>query len=152
MEIRPARIEDAAGITECVAAAYGIYIGRLGKAPGPMLDDYTKVIEEHRVLVLCEGKKIIGILVLIIQNQSLLVNNVAVHPHHQGRGYGRRLMTLAEGEARRLGFTAITLYTNARMSENIRLYERLGYTETGRKTEQGYDRVYMQKSLFEESG
>jgi len=61
-------------------------------------------------------------------------------------------MTLAEGEARRLGFTAITLYTNARMSENIRLYERLGYTETGRKTEQGYDRVYMQKSLFEESG
>jgi ribosomal protein S18 acetylase RimI-like enzyme len=149
VEIRPARVEDAAEITECVAAAYKIYLGRLGKTPGPMLDDYIKVIQQHRVLVLREAERIIGILVLIVQNQSLLVDNVAVHPDHQGRGLGRRLMALAEEEARRLGFTTITLYTNVRMTENIGLYKKLGYAETGHKIEQGYDRVYMQKSLGE---
>jgi len=150
VEIRPARTEDAAAISECVTAAYKTYIARLGKPPRPMLDDYKDVIQQHRVFALTEATRIIGILVLVIQRQTLLVDNVAVDPDHQGRGYGRKLMALAEEEARRLGFTAITLYTNERMTENIELYNKLGYRELGRKTEQGYDRVYMQKSLLEE--
>ncbi len=87
-EIRPARAADATAITECVAAAYRHYIARLGKPPGPMLDDYREVIQQHRVLVLTEGATIIGVLVLIRQPQSLLVDNVAVHPDYQGRGLG----------------------------------------------------------------
>jgi len=147
LEIRPARAEDAPAITECVTAAYRHYIARIGKPPGPMLDDYKAVIQQHRVLVLTTGAKISGVLVLITQTQSLLVDNVAVHPDYQGRGFGRQLMALAEEEARRLGFTAVTLYTNERMTENIELYKKLGYMETARKTEQGYQRVYMRKAL-----
>jgi ribosomal protein S18 acetylase RimI-like enzyme len=112
-----------------------------------MLDDYKAVIQQHRLLVLTTGAKISGVLVLITQTQSLLVDNVAVHPDYQGRGFGRQLMALAEEEARRLGFTAVTLYTNERMTENIELYKKLGYMETARKTEQGYQRVYMRKAL-----
>ena len=63
-------------ITECVAAAYRYYIMRLGKPPGPMLNDYREVIQQHRVLVLTDGAKIIGVLVLIRQDRSLLVDNV----------------------------------------------------------------------------
>jgi GNAT superfamily N-acetyltransferase len=148
LKIRPARVEDATMITECVAAAYRYYIIRLGKPPGPMLDDYTEVIQQHRVLVLTDGATIIGVLVLIRQDRSLLVDNVAVHPDCQGRGLGRKLMAFAEAEARSLGFSAVTLYTNERMTENIDLYKKLGYTETARKTDQGYQRVYMQKSLL----
>jgi hypothetical protein len=33
------------------------------------------------------------------------------------------------------------------MTENIELYKKLGYMETARKTEQGYQRVYMRKAL-----
>jgi hypothetical protein len=33
------------------------------------------------------------------------------------------------------------------MTENIRMYEHLGYEETDRRTEEGYDRVYMRKTL-----
>lgn len=79
-EIRPARPEDAPAITACVDAAYRHYIPRLGKPPGPMLDDYKELIQQHRVLVLTDGAKIIGVLVLITQKASLLVANVAVHP------------------------------------------------------------------------
>lgn len=134
-EIRSAQAEDATAIAECVAAAYRHYIDRIGKPPGPMLDDYKEVIQQHRVLVLTNGANINGVLVLIRQTQSLLVDNVAVHPDYQGRGLGRRLMALAEEEARRLGFTTVTLYTNERMTANIELYKKLGYTETERRTE-----------------
>lgn len=147
MEIRPAQVENAAAITECVVAAYRHYIARIGKPPGPMLDDYTAVIEQHRVFILADGMRIIGVLVLIQQDRSLLLDNVAVHPEYQGRGLGRELVALAEEEALRLGYTAVTLYTNERMTENIGLYKKLGYMETERKTEQGYQRVYMRKSL-----
>jgi ribosomal protein S18 acetylase RimI-like enzyme len=112
-----------------------------------MLDDYREVIQKHDVFVLIEGAKIIGVLVLIRQFQSLLVHNVAVHPNLQGKGLGRKLMTFAEHEARRLEFATITLYTNERMTENIEIYKKLGYIETERKPEQGYQRVYMRKAL-----
>ena len=151
LEIRPARIEDAPAITECVKAAYGHYIARLGKLPGPMLDDYREVIQQHQVLVLTEGANIIGLLVLSRQLQSLLVDNVAVHPDYQRKGLGRKLMALAEKEAQRLGLTTVTLYTNELMTENIELYKRLGYTETERRTEQGYQRVYIRKSVLEKT-
>ena len=151
MEIRPAQVEDAAAITECVAAAYRHYLARIGKPPGPMLDDYIAVIQKHRVFILVDDVRIIGVLVLIRQDKSLLLDNVAVHPQYQGKGLGRELMALAEKEAQRLGYTAVTLYTNERMTENIELYKKLGYTETERKTEQGYQRVYMRKSMLDKT-
>ncbi len=39
------------------------------------------------------------------------------------------------------------LYTHEGMTENIGLYEYLGYIETDRRTEKGYRRVYMRKNL-----
>ena len=39
--------------------------------------------------------------------------------------------------------------TNATMVENQRLYASIGYEETGRGTEAGYDRVFMRKQLID---
>jgi len=150
-KVRAARIEDATAITECVTAAYQHYIDRIGSPPGPMLADYSQVIQKYHVLVLSCETNIIGVLVLIRQPRNLLVDNVAIHPACQRRGLGRQLLAYAEKEARRLGLPAITLYTNERMTENIELYKRLGYIETARKTEHGYKRIYMNKILMEET-
>ena len=65
----------------------------------------------------------------------------------QGHGVGRRLIEFAESEARRLGHTELRLYTHVTMTENIALYSRLGFVETGRGREAGYDRVFMTKRL-----
>ena len=111
-----------------------------------MLDDYAELIHRHKVFVLTEGD-IIGVLVLIETEQSLLLDNVAVHPDYQGRGLGRKLIELAAAEALRLGFSSIILYTNVQMTENINLYKKLGFVETERKQEKGYERVYMRKLL-----
>ena len=39
------------------------------------------------------------------------------------------------------------LYTNAAMRENLSLYPRLGWVETDRRTEDGFERVYFEKPV-----
>ena len=146
--IRPATAQDRAAVEAIVDAAYSIYVERIGKAPGPMLDDYARLIDEGSVSVLeMPDEAIAALIVLLPQADHLLLDNVAVHPDHQGRGLGRRLVAFAESEARRLGYAELRLYTHQRMTENIALYARLGFRETGRGTEAGYDRVFMTKPI-----
>ena len=153
LPVRRAEAADAAAITACVQAAYRLYIPRMGKAPGPMLDDYAEVVRHQRVFVAPAAPatsgnvEIAGVLVLKPGKDGILLDNVAVHPASQGHGLGARLIAFAEDEARRLGFTHLDLYTHECMVENIALYERRGYTETGRRTESGYNRIYMRKPL-----
>jgi ribosomal protein S18 acetylase RimI-like enzyme len=101
----------------------------------------------HDVFVLTVDEKVVGVLVLITQKQRFLLDNVAVHPDYQGRGFGGKLITFAEKRARDAGFDLITLYTNEQMTENLELYKKLGFVESERKIEQGYRRVYMQKKI-----
>ena len=146
--IRRARPEDRAAVEAIVRDAYGIYIERIGKPPGPMLDDYAALIADGAVNVLEEpGGTIAAIIVLLPQPDHLLLDNIAVRPDMQGRGLGRQLIAFAEAEARRLGHAELRLYTHETMTENIALYTRLGFVETGRGREAGYYRVFMTKQL-----
>ena len=145
--IRIANADDAAALHAIVDAAYRSYIPRIGQSPGPMLDDYAKRIADRQVWVLEGAGGIIGILVLEDTPDGLLLDNIAVAPNQQGKGHGRTLLEFAEAEAMRRGWNEIRLYTNALMTENIALYRRIGYVETSRVTEKGFDRVYMVKRL-----
>jgi len=145
--IRAATVADVPAIAEIVDHAYRHYIARMGKPPGPMLDDYAARVLEGAVSVLEKGGAIAGIIVLLPTTNYLLLDNVAVSPARQGVGLGRRLLAFAEAEALRRGYCEIRLYTHQTMVENQRLYASIGYEETGRGTEAGYDRVFMRKQL-----
>jgi ribosomal protein S18 acetylase RimI-like enzyme len=145
--IRSAISTDLAAIRDVVHAAYRHYIPRIGKPPGPMLDDYARRVADHEAWVLEDGGRIVGVLVLEETPKGFLLDNIAVLPECQGKGQGRALLQFAEAEARRRGFREIHLYTHALMTENIALYERIGFVETRRVAEKGYDRVYMTKRL-----
>ena len=146
--IRCARAEDRAAVEAIVRDAYAIYIERIGKPPGPMLDDYAALIADGAVNVLEEaGGTMAAIIVLLRKPDHLLLDNIAVRLDRQGSGLGRRLIAFAEAEARRLGHAELRLYTHETMTENIALYTRLGFVETGRGQAAGYDRVFMTKRL-----
>lgn len=141
---RLASLSDMPAVTALVNAAYEKYLVRMDRPPGPMLRDYSGAIREGIVWLV--GHPIIGVLVLQQQPDSLLIENIAVHPDGQGQGVGRALMDFAEQEAVRRRLGRITLYTHEVMVENLSFYAYLGYVEVGRKTE-GYRRVFLEKRL-----
>ncbi|MBA8877405.1 GNAT family N-acetyltransferase [Phyllobacterium myrsinacearum] len=147
VDIRKACPADLTAVKAIVDAAYIHYIARIGCKPGPMLDDYSALISDQYVHVVDEFGEIFGIIVLIPEADYLLLDNVAVAPKAQGRGFGRLLLNFAEGAARNMGYSRIRLYTNELMTENIKLYSSLGYCETDRREEKGLRRVFMTKQL-----
>jgi ribosomal protein S18 acetylase RimI-like enzyme len=147
IRIRAAAAVDVPAIAEIVDQAYRHYIARMGKPPGPMLDDYAARVSEGAVWVLEEGAEIVAIIVLLPAPNYLLLDNIAVSPARQGLGFGRTLLAFAEAEAVRRGYREIRLYTHQTMVENQRLYASIGYEETGRGSEAGYNRVFMRKQL-----
>jgi ribosomal protein S18 acetylase RimI-like enzyme len=145
--IRLAGLDDAEIVRGIVHHAYSPYVARIGKPPGPMLDDYAKRIADRQAWVLEDDTGIAGVLVLEETAGSFLLDNIAVAPATQGKGLGRRLIAFAEQQALARGYTRIDLYTHVMMTENIALYRRLGFRETKRVNEKGFDRVYMSKPL-----
>ncbi len=133
IKLRRAAPADAERIAALTDAAYEGYIPLIGRKPQPMTADYHAIVAEHPVWLLCEGDVIAGVLVLMREPDALLIYSVAVHPVYQGRGFGARLLALAEDEARAAGNASIRLYTNGLMAANIARYRRLGYQETRRE-------------------
>ena len=146
-QIRLAAADDRAEIEAIVRDAYSIYIPRMGREPGPMLDDYAALIAARRVHVVEADGAILGVVVLIPESDAMLLDNVAVRPEAKGRGYGRLLITFAERTTREAGYGTIRLYTHETMTENIALYEGIGFIETHRGEERDLRRVYMAKRL-----
>jgi len=142
---RRATDADLPAIRGLVKAAYARYLDRMDRPPAPVLNDYRAATSAGQVWVI--GEPVIGVIVLMSEQDSLLVENIAVSPAAQGTGLGRRLMEFAERQALSSGLTRMTLYTNEVMTENLAIYAKLGYRETARRSQDGYDRVFMEKDL-----
>ncbi len=113
-----------------------------------MTADYAALLEAAEVWVATgDDRAVLGVLVLRPRPGSLLLENVAVAPRGQRQGIGRALIAHAEQRARDLGLPEVTLYTNERMTENLRLYPALGYIETDRRHDEGFERVFYRKPV-----
>lgn len=145
--LRTATPDDVERLTELVQMAYGPYVDRIGQKPGPMLDDYNERIIEAQVDVLTIGTEILGMMITQTRPDFLLLENVALDPSVQGKGYARLLMKSAEALARAAGYSRIVLYTHEKMTENRAIYARLGFAECDTRLERGLRRVYMEKTL-----
>jgi ribosomal protein S18 acetylase RimI-like enzyme len=130
-----------------VQTAYEPYVERLGGRPRPMTDDYDEVVRGFRVTVAERSGRIVGLIVLGVDDEGFFIDNVAVEPSQQRGGVGRALLEHAEGEARRAGFDSIYLYTHERMTENLALYSRIGYAEYDRRLHGEACLVYLRKEL-----
>jgi ribosomal protein S18 acetylase RimI-like enzyme len=143
--LRHATAADLPAVKALIHDAYAKYLTRMEKPPAPVLRDYGPSVEAGTTWV--TGSPITAVLTLYPREDHLYVENVVVHPDAQGRGLGRELMSFAEQEAARRGLTRMALVTHEAMTENQTIYAHLGYTETARRAEDGYRRIYMEKSL-----
>ncbi len=142
---RRATAADLPRVREVIAAAYAKYLTRMDRPPAPMLRDYTGPAEQGLVWVV--GDPVVGLVSLTPEADSLLIENIAVHPDAQGTGLGRRLLEFAEQEAARRRLSQVSLYTNEVMTESQAVYARLGYREVRRATDHGYRRIFLAKDL-----
>lgn len=151
LEIRAADVSDVPAIGQIVLGAYRKYVERIGKPPGPMLDDYAAHVRDRTAWVAEAGGRIVGLLVLLPKEDHLLLDNVAVDPACHGRGIGRALLDFADREAIRRGYGELRLYTHEKMTENLAMYPALGWEETGAGEQGGYRRIFFRKYVDRES-
>ena len=147
MRIRLAAAADASAVRACAEAAYARYVAAIGRRPAPMETDFVAAIVAGQIHVAEVEGAVAGYLHIIPAGDELLLDAVAVLPGFAGKGIGKALIRFAEDEARRLGLGWVRLYTNAKMVENVAIYPHLGYVETGRRRDEGYDRVFFEKRI-----
>lgn len=147
MPVRAAEESDVGALEAIVERAYGGYVERIGVRPAPLRADYSDQVRRGIVSVLELDGEIAGLLVLVEMPDHMLVENVAVDPDRQGEGLGRVLLEHAEERARTAGLPEMRLYTHSKMTENRAIYAHLGYSETARRDEEGFDRVFLVKAL-----
>jgi GNAT superfamily N-acetyltransferase len=147
-DIRQAHAADEIAVRECAEGAYGRYVATMGKKPAPMVADFASLIASG-VLHVAVGRDadMLGFIVFYHEGEHVLLENVAVRQNAVGRGIGKRLIAFCESEAKRSNAKSIKLYTNEKMTENLSIYPHLGYRETERKTEDGFNRVYFEKLI-----
>ncbi|MDZ3992084.1 GNAT family N-acetyltransferase [Pseudomonas sp. Teo4] len=146
--IRLAKACDEPSIRTCAEQAYAHYVPLIGRKPAPMVADYVAQIAAGFVHVATDDQGgFQGFIVFYPEAGYMLLENVAVLPSAAGRGVGKALIGFCEHTARQLGLPAVHLYTNEKMTDNLSIYPKLGYVQVAQRTEDGFSRVYFEKSL-----
>jgi GNAT superfamily N-acetyltransferase len=147
VEIRPAAPEDAAKIRDLTRAAYAKWAALIGREPLPMQADYDRAVRVHAFDLLIVGGALAGLIEMIVRPDHLWIENVAVAPDRQGRGYGRLLLSRAETRAAAAGRGEIRLMTNAGFAANLAFYAKLGYAIDRTEPFRGGTAVHMSKRI-----
>jgi ribosomal protein S18 acetylase RimI-like enzyme len=138
---------DAAAIRKLTREAYAKWVLVIGREPKPMAADYVEAVQKHRFDLLYVNGGLAALIETIRCADHLLIENVAVSPSCQGKGYGRMLLAHAERLAASSDSGAIKLYTNKLFAENVQLYIRLGYRVDREEEVKGGTVVHMSKPL-----
>jgi ribosomal protein S18 acetylase RimI-like enzyme len=132
---------------EIARAAYAKYVPRIGREPSPMVANYEAAVAAQHAVVVEIGGQVCGYMIGWPEGDAYFIENIGVDPQYQGHGLGRHLIEHAVAQARSHGLSALSLYTNEAMSENLAMYAHFGFAETHRVTEEGFRRVYMRWTL-----
>lgn len=145
--IRIAAISDAEAVTALTRMAYAKWVPVIGREPLPMTSDHAAFIKEHRVDLLFCGKDLAALVETIQRKEDILIENVAVSPRFQKRGYGRKMVAHAEHLAIQAGLDVVRLYTNSLFEVNLQLYASLGYEFERSEERNGGVAIHMLKRL-----
>ncbi len=147
LRLELAEVSDLNFVQDCATTAYEKYVERIGKKPAPMIADFESHIRRGEVEIVLWDDKPAGYCVSFNKGDALFIENIALHPAHQGKGLAVMIFEALEVRARQIGLEKLTLYTNEKMHENLGLYPKLGFVETERCQEGGFHRVFFEKQV-----
>jgi GNAT superfamily N-acetyltransferase len=112
------------------------------------LDQIRAVLEGDAVVLAARlGPRVVGAVRGQFRDRTCLIGRLVVTPDLHQRGIGTRLMRALEAEVAGRA-DMLVLYTGHLSDGNLRLYRRLGYTETGRERVAAHlTLVHMRKPL-----
>jgi len=145
--IRQGTVADVAAITALTRSAYAKWVPLIGREPLPMKANYSVAIARHRFDLLFVNSDLAGLIETLLRDDDLLIENVAVAPNFQKRGFGRSLIAHAEQVAAQAGQRYVRLYTNSRFEENLRFYASLGYAAEREELLNGGVAIHMIKQI-----
>lgn len=159
IKVQPATEDDLPLLVQIIHAAYAEYAGKLDPPSGAHREDVTSLAAKLQrgggALAWVEGVAA-GSVLYEGRGDKLYLGRLAVIPAFRGNGIGRRLVIHVEEQARTRGYRAVTLGVRIALPQNLRFYQRLGYTVTHMGSHPGYlEPTYytMEKALSaEDSG
>ncbi|MDD9910509.1 MAG: GNAT family N-acetyltransferase [Ahrensia sp.] len=145
--IRPAIRGDISFLERCAHEAYEQYVKAIGRKPAPMVFDFKARLDRSNIDVFEDETGPFGYMVWKTGRDHIFLESIAILPGRQGEGCARRAISHLEVLARSEELAAIELYTNEKMTGNLTLYPHLGFHETNRVREDGFNRVYFRKVI-----
>jgi ribosomal protein S18 acetylase RimI-like enzyme len=136
VDVRWAGAADRAAVVKVLQRAFADYDGRLQPPPGALGETEGSVRAHLKkggsiALAFIEGAPV-GVLFVERKVDALFLSRVSVVPEKRGSGITARMALLAEELAQREGVRALTLRVREVLAQNLALFERLGFRETGR--------------------
>ena len=132
MTLRPAAPADAEFCYQLHKAAMGAYITAIwGWDEQVQRAFHARAFNVHRWQIITDGEADIGMLDVDYRPGEIYLSRIEIHPDHQGRGIGTRLISALLDEAQQAGHDLVldVLAVNRRAQE---LYFRLGLREVAR--------------------
>jgi ribosomal protein S18 acetylase RimI-like enzyme len=113
----------------------------------PLKQTLDEVVEEFKSGIILkmvdDNNTIIGSVRAQERDGTVYIGKLMVHPDHRNKGYGTRLLTEIE---KCFPDKRYELFTSTRSLDNIRLYQKLGYSIFARKAvNDELEFVYMEK-------
>jgi len=148
-KIKITRSEDA-DAAEVLQLQYAAY-----QSEAALYNDYTiqpltqtldELLTEYQtgiVLKAVSGGKTVGSVRAYAEGDTVYIGKLIVHPDHQGKGLGKRLLATIESKLSKKRFE---LFTGEKSERNLRLYEKAGYKRFKEETvESGITFIYLEK-------
>jgi len=113
----------------------------------PMEDEELRPPRGVFVVASADGEPLACGAVKPITRRIGYLKRMWVSPSVRGLGFGRRILSALESEARALGFKTLRLETNHALTEAIRLYKSSGYIEVAPFNDEPYAHHWFEKQL-----
>jgi ribosomal protein S18 acetylase RimI-like enzyme len=134
--LRNAVGDDAEGILECLASAFGAYQSQYTHEAyaDTVLDLHSLQVRltEMSVLVALCGNQIVGTIAFAAEGEDGHLRGMAVRPELQGTGVASILLDTAVKALQQRNCQFVTLDTTEALERAARFYRRAGFTPSGK--------------------